>query len=185
MEVLATLCVSGALFIHALIALYDFAFFRIPNGLVLILFAVTLFWGVTTLPFNQLLYHLGVFSGMLVFGFGLFAFGWIGGGDAKYLAVSSLWIGLPNLASFIFWVAIAGGLLSVVYLLFKQAVPMLSDRIWSLMVNLEKKFKPLSYVWMMSEKSGEGQRAVAQKSVPYGIAIAIGSWIILLGGLSL
>ena len=184
MEVLATTCIGLALVMHVLIAIYDFAYFRIPNGLVVALFLISLFWVVTALPFDQMLYHFGIFLGMLILGFGLFAFGWIGGGDAKYLAVSALWLGLSDLASYILWVAIAGGVLSLVYITFKLVIPALSDRVWACMVNLEKKIKPLSCIWMMSAQGPEGQRAIAQKSVPYGIAIAIGASIILIGRLS-
>ena len=184
MEMLTIITVGVTLFVHALIALYDFAYFRIPNGLVILLFIISLFWGVTSLSFDQMIYHFAVFLGMLILGFSLFAFGWIGGGDAKYLAVSSIWIGLSDLASYILWIAIVGGVLSLFFILFKQTIPLLSDSVWARMVNIEKKIKPLSWVWMMSAPGAKGQRAIAQKSVPYGIAIAVGSWIILLGRLS-
>ena len=184
METLSLLTMSLALFMHALVALYDFAYFRIPNGLVIVLFFISIFWGVISLSFNEMFYHFVAFAGMLILGFSLFAFGWIGGGDAKYLAVSSLWVGLSDLAGYILWIAVAGGILSLLYILFKQTIPSLSDSVWSRMVSIEKKIKPMSCVWMMSVQGAEGQRAIAQKSVPYGIAIATASWIILLGRLS-
>ena len=59
-------------------------------------------------------------AGALVAGVAMFAFGWIGGGDAKLMAASALWLGLGGLAPFLFWTTVAGGLLSAVLLVARR-----------------------------------------------------------------
>lgn len=48
--------------------------------------------------------------------FALFSAGWIGGGDAKLIAVVALWLGAGNAGLFLLWVAAFGGLLTVAIL---------------------------------------------------------------------
>lgn len=176
----------GALGIHGLIALYDFAYFRIPNLLVAILLVLFFFWAPLTMDWSSIGINIIVFFVMLGLGFAAFAFKWIGGGDAKYLAVGALWVGLSAVADYILYVAIAGGLISVGYLIAKNGVASLSDRLWGLFQKCEAKFPHLKSIWYMSgEGPQEGpQRIIAQKSVPYGVAIAIGSWVLILGNLT-
>ena len=53
------------------------------------------------MPWPAVLATLIVAVVLLVAGMGMFALGWMGGGDAKLLAAASLWIGLPGLAPFL------------------------------------------------------------------------------------
>jgi prepilin peptidase CpaA len=50
----------------------------------------------------------------------MFTFGWIGGGDAKLFAASALWLGAPGLVPFLFWTAMAGGVLSIVLMVARR-----------------------------------------------------------------
>ncbi|HVY19639.1 MAG TPA: prepilin peptidase [Bauldia sp.] len=59
---------------------------------------------------------------VLAIAFGCFAAGWIGGGDAKFAAVTTLWIGWSNAVDFIAMSAIFGGVLTLVILSFRRAV---------------------------------------------------------------
>ncbi len=63
-----------------------------------------------------------VAAGMLVLAIGivLFARGVFGGGDAKLLAAVSLWVGFENLLAYMLWVAIAGGVLGVLFIMARQ-----------------------------------------------------------------
>lgn len=93
-------------------------------------------------------------AGILVFSISLamFAFGWIGGGDAKLLSATALWMGFANLPSYILLTAVAGGALTLV-ILFARTVPL-----------------PLflaQYGWIARlHDRGQG--------VPYGLALAAG-----------
>ncbi len=49
---------------------------------------------------------------MLLLGVLLFIPGWFGGGDAKLMAAIGLWIGADNLAAYMIWVALAGGVIA-------------------------------------------------------------------------
>jgi prepilin peptidase CpaA len=74
-----------------------------------------------TLP--DLASHAGAGAMMLVVGFGMFALGWLGGGDAKLLAVAGLWLGFDQLLGYVLLVAIAGGMLATAILTFRSLTP--------------------------------------------------------------
>lgn len=61
----------------------------------------------------------GLIVGIVVFAMGtvLFAFRALGGGDVKLLTAIAFWAGFPDVLVLIFHVAIAGGLLSLVWML--------------------------------------------------------------------
>ncbi len=50
----------------------------------------------------------------------LFFLNVFGGGDAKVIGAASLWIGLPAMTSFVFWMALAGGLLGILLLVLRK-----------------------------------------------------------------
>jgi prepilin peptidase CpaA len=66
--------------------------------------------------------HFAAGGIVLVVAFICFAFGWIGGGDAKFAAVATLWLGAQNAAEFIALASIFGGGLTLAILSFRQAV---------------------------------------------------------------
>ena len=86
-----------------------------------------------------------VAGALLLIGFGLFAFGHIGGGDVKLLAASALWAGPELILAFLLLTAMAGGLLSAALLVQNR------------------------YGWVLGFASGD-EGAV----VPYGVALAAG-----------
>ena len=63
---------------------------------------------------------VGVGAGALLVGVVMFTLNWIGGGDAKLFAASALWLGWPALTPFLFWTAIAGGVLSMLLIAFRR-----------------------------------------------------------------
>jgi prepilin peptidase CpaA len=63
---------------------------------------------------------VGVGFAALLVGMAMFAFGWIGGGDAKLLAACALWLGWSGLAPFLFWTTIAGGVMAAVLLVARR-----------------------------------------------------------------
>jgi prepilin peptidase CpaA len=66
--------------------------------------------------------HFAAGGVVLVVAFVCFSFGWIGGGDAKFAAVTTLWLGVGNAAEFIALASIFGGGLTLAVLSFRQAV---------------------------------------------------------------
>src|SRR2546423_1641073 len=80
----------------------DLLTYRIPNwmtaAIALAFFPMAF---ATGLPAHQLLWQCAAAAVLLAVGFGLFAAGLFGGGDAKLLAAASLWFGLPQLPQFL------------------------------------------------------------------------------------
>ena len=80
-------------------AVFDLTSFTIPNivpAAMILLFAAFLVYTVIvghSLSWNQTAMH--VMAGIigLGVGMGMFALGWVGGGDAKLFAVATLWLG--------------------------------------------------------------------------------------------
>ena len=82
--------------------------------------------------------------GTLVIGFILFARNVIGGGDAKLLAATVLWVGLPGLALFLFHVALSGAVLAMFLIAFRKApaLPFYAQAPWLLRLHQEPKDIP-------------------------------------------
>jgi prepilin peptidase CpaA len=85
---------------------------------------------------------------------GMFAAGWIGGGDAKLFAAAALWIGLPGMLSYLVFTCLAGGAL---------AAGLVALRLPSVRAAL-----PAGPAWFC-------RLAQPGENVPYGVAIAIGA----------
>ena len=98
-------------------ALTDATSFTIPNRISWLLLAV---YAPITLLLGRPLAEMGVEVAIglaaLIAGMGMFAAGWIGGGDAKLFAVSALWLGWSGLPVFLVVTALAGGGLAVLLL---------------------------------------------------------------------
>jgi prepilin peptidase CpaA len=59
---------------------------------------------------------------VLAVAFACFTFGWIGGGDAKFAAVATLWVGWGSSLEFIGLASIFGGVLTFFLLSFRRSV---------------------------------------------------------------
>jgi prepilin peptidase CpaA len=105
---------------------------------------------------DELLSHLAAGALLLVVAFGCFAFGWIGGGDAKVAAAAALWFGFPHLVDYLLYASLFGGALTLLLLQFRQ---------WPL------PFALAGQPWLarLHEK---------ESGIPYGIALAIGALMI-------
>jgi prepilin peptidase CpaA len=129
----------------------DLLTMRISNGLVLavtLLFFAVAIW--VQMPLEQLALHVGIACIVLVVGFAFFAFGWIGGGDAKLAAATVLWVGLGQLLPYLVYAALLGGALTL---------SLLAIRRWPLPVALAQ----VKWIDRLHDpKSG----------VPYGVALA-------------
>jgi prepilin peptidase CpaA len=101
--------------------------------------------------------HLGIGFAALLIGMALFAFNLIGGGDAKFLAAVSVYVGLPSLLTFLTYVVIAGGVLAMVLMFARRLAAM-----------------GFSMDWFLKFTRGGSV-------IPYGIAIAFGALAVLPG----
>lgn len=93
---------------------------------------------------------------VLAVAFACFAFGWIGGGDAKLAAATALWFGFSHLMDYLLLAALLGGVLTLVLLALRQ---------WPLPSPLAR--QPW-IVRLHDMKTG----------IPYGIALAIAGLLV-------
>ncbi len=100
--------------------------------------------------------HLAAAALVLVIAFGLFTRGWIGGGDAKLAAATTLWFGFGHLLDFLVYASLLGGALTLLLIQFRRLpLPDLLAR----------------QHWIMRlHETGSG--------VPYGIALAAAALIV-------
>ena len=132
----------------------DVATRRIPNLLMGVTAATFLPFAVATgMPVSILIIHVATACVLLLLGYALFAFGILGGGDAKMIAVSGLWLGFPCSILFVVFAALAGGVLALatgVWFMSSWESAIRSER-------LARLFSPLA------------------PDIPYGFALAAGA----------
>ena len=167
--------------IHMLIAVYDFSFYRIPNLFLVALLILYGFFAPFSLSPDDLVNSLIVFGIVLSVGFALFVLQIIGGGDAKYIAVASLWVGFPGVIQLLFFITTAGALLALVYLFLRYYMAKSSDWVWMQIQKAERRLPILQYVWWGSGRGPEGgtRENIEARMIPYGVAIAIGAIIMM------
>jgi len=141
----------------------------IPNkvslALVVGFFSLALMTGMSPVEIGS---HAGAGAIVLLVAFGLFARGWIGGGDAKLAAATTLWLGFDQLLAYFFDACILGGILTLV---------LINLRLVPLPAALQK----WNWARRLHEKNG---------GIPYGIALAAAAlmaypdtvWMKSLGG---
>lgn len=87
----------------------DLGSYRIPNGYSVALLSLYPLFAFTAPHSVAPFASLGVMAAVLTVGFAAFAFGWIGGGDAKLLSAASLFAGPVLVGEFLLVMALAGG----------------------------------------------------------------------------
>lgn len=149
----ALLLVFPALVVVA--GLKDATSYTIPNWISLVLIAafapVALISGASLATLGLC---LAAGLAALLVGMGMFAAGWIGGGDAKLFAAAVLWLGWPAAGPFMLVTALAGGALTLGLLSLRSG--------W---------FEPVlagSPPWVRKLGAKDGD-------IPYGVAIAVGA----------
>jgi prepilin peptidase CpaA len=68
------------------------------------------------MPVSEIALHLSCGAGFLCLTFILFAFGWIGGGDAKLSAATAIWLGWGNVVDYVGVASVIGGILTLIFL---------------------------------------------------------------------
>jgi prepilin peptidase CpaA len=100
--------------------------------------------------------HLGAAAVVLIFAIGFFAQGWIGGGDVKLAAATTLWFGFGYLLDYLFNAALFGGALTMLLILFRQ-------------LQLPGVLARQSWILRLHKADG---------GVPYGIALAAAALLV-------
>ena len=103
------------------------------------------------LPLQQFAMHVACALVVLAAGFAFFALRWVGGGDAKLAAATTLWLGFGLTLPYLIYAALLGGALTLAILALRRMplTPFLARYRW-----LER---------LHDSKTG----------VPYGIALAV------------
>jgi prepilin peptidase CpaA len=144
-----------ALLIFPLLMAYaassDLLTMRISNRIVLLLlgsyFLVAPIVGLPLGDIGMALLSAGI---VLVVAFAFFAFGWIGGGDAKLVAATTLWLGFGLTLPYLVYAALLGGGLTLM---------ILAVRRWPLPEALGR----IKWIDRLHDSKG---------GIPYGIALA-------------
>ncbi|QYO77379.1 A24 family peptidase [Devosia salina] len=102
----------------------DLLTMRISNKLVLLLAAGFVVMALAIeMPLQQFAMHLLCAFIVLVVAFAMFALRWIGGGDAKLAAATTLWLGFGLTLPYLAYTALLGGVLTLA-ILFLRRMPM-------------------------------------------------------------
>lgn len=135
----------------------DLLTMKIPNRisavLLLLFFPLALLVGLSGW---EILNHLAAGLGFLLLGILLFIPGWFGGGDAKLMAAIALWVGPEHLVHYVFYVALAGGMIATAFSS-ARSVPLpraLLGEAWALRLHR------------------------VDSGIPYGIALAAGALLV-------
>jgi prepilin peptidase CpaA len=139
-------------FLMAFAASSDLLTMRISNRVVVLL--VSIFCAVAVLvemPPAEFGMHALAAVVVLLCAFGMFTAGWIGGGDAKLAAATSLWLGFGLTLPYLLDASVIGGLMTVGILMLRR---------WPLPGFLVR----ITWLHRLHDP---------QSGVPYGIALAI------------
>ena len=102
--------------VMAFAALSDLFTMTISNRISIALVAVFVpFAWLVGLSGAEIGIHLLCGFGVLVLTFGMFAFGWIGGGDAKLAAATAVWVGWQHLGEYGLYSTFLGGMLTLAH----------------------------------------------------------------------
>ncbi|WGR94255.1 prepilin peptidase [Bradyrhizobium sp. ISRA443] len=141
----------------AFAAASDLLTMTIPNRVSLALLAgFAILAPLTGMGLHDMLSHAGAGALVLAVAFGMFAMGWVGGGDAKVAAAVGLWFGFDHLLEYLVLASLFGGALTVLLLQF---------RLW-----------PLPY--LLASQAWLARLHDKQTGIPYGIALALGALLV-------
>jgi prepilin peptidase CpaA len=144
-----------ALFVFPVLMAYaassDLLTMRIANWLVLVLagayFALAF---IAQLPLAEIGMSVAGAAIVLAIAFAFFAFGWIGGGDAKLVSATTLWVGVGLMLPYLIYSALLGGTLTMAILTIRR-------------YPLPPPFAGTPWIDRLHDK---------KSGVPYGIALA-------------
>ena len=145
-------------------AIFDLTSFTIPNilsGAMLLLFLAFLSAMALSghpVSWSETSGHLMACGLGLVIGMIMFALGLIGGGDAKFFAMTCLWLGWESMLDYAVTVSIAGGVFTLALLWVRRfPLPLF-----------------LQFSWLLRLTKPNG-------AIPYGVALSVAALLILPG----
>ncbi len=150
-------------------AITDIYSYMIPNSFSVILIVGFYIFALINPVFDweMIGYHTLTGLSVLLLTFILFAFSALGGGDAKLLAASSLWLGYHDTLLYLCFVAMCGGILALVLVIWRKTKPF---KVYSL-------FTPLRSLYYGPTDTSD--IANPQYAIPYAVAIAAGFFMAL------
>jgi len=99
----------------------DLLTMTIPNRISLALIGAFIICGlVAGLSLEQFAMHFACGFAILVVGIAMFAAKLLGGGDAKLMAASAIWIGVDKLMLYFLAISVLGGVLAVALILYRR-----------------------------------------------------------------
>lgn len=156
MDYLVSILGMAVLGLTLVAAFTDIRELRIPNWIPLTiagLFVVALI--AAPEHFSPIWVHIVAALATLAVGFILFVVNVMGAGDTKLASSLMLWVGAKGLVSFVFFMALFGGVLGVAAIWLRSRKPFKSPREGG---------------WIARVQSGNS-------TVPYGVAISLGAFI--------
>jgi prepilin peptidase CpaA len=111
---------------------------------------------VTGMSGADMLAHAGAGFAVLAITFSFFAFGWIGGGDAKLAAATALWLGFDHLLAYAVYASIFGGALTLLII----------------------KFRVMPLPALLARQPWVQRLHETNAGVPYGIALAAAALVV-------
>jgi prepilin peptidase CpaA len=105
---------------------------------------------------SEIEWSVAVAIGVLLFAFSFFAFGWIGGGDAKLAVVTSLWFGAGHTPEYLVYAALFGGVFTIAVL----------------------KFRGLPLPAFLLNKPWIVRLHARNSGIPYGVALALAGLVV-------
>lgn len=135
----------------------DLTTMKIRNALVLLfLLAFAVLAPLAGFTIAEIGWSVAAAAGVLACTFIFFALGWMGGGDAKFAAVTVLWLGADHTAIYLVYAALFGGVLTLGLMLLRKSIltAWLGDSAWM--------------ARLLSPQSG----------IPYGIAMALAGLLV-------
>lgn len=141
----------------AFAAISDLLTMTISNRVSLLLVAGFIGMALLTgMPLATFGLHIGAGALVLVITFAMFAFGWIGGGDAKLAAATGMWCGFAVLLDYLLVASIFGGILTLFLLYWRTS--------W-----LPEFAMKISWIARLHHH---------QTGIPYGIALAAAGLVV-------
>ncbi len=162
---IAPVLVAAAILLLVLASLYDIAARIIPDEICAALAVVGL---LLRLADGRLLHSIAAASVIFAILMLFCLHGWIGGGDVKLLSASVLLVPPALVPSAIFFVGIAGGALALTYILLRRVAPRPGPR-------PRRRLARICRVELRRIRRGG--------PLPYGVGIAAGCSLVLLGSM--
>lgn len=161
--------------IYILVSANDIFYRKIPDTFPILITAIGL---------GMLVINGDWLEGFTTLGFAVAAFlvlallcmaGKLGGGDVKLLAASVLLVGASSFVDFLLLTALAGGVLSVIYIAAFLTMKLLPTPSATASIPSSKTWRSrLGLLWRI-----ERRRILRRSPIPYGVAISAGSLLAL------